>query len=101
MTTFSSTIQILTVENEDRKSKRTGNDYKHFVCRAILLDDSGQVITVGALPVRNDALREQCKPGVFRAGFALQVPDYGDAKGDIQAVLVSLTPVIKTVPKPA
>lgn len=100
MTTFSSTINILTVENEERTSKRTGNKYQHFVARAILLDDAGKVVTVGALPVRNEALRSQVKPGVYRAGFSLQVPDYGDDKGDICAVLTSLTPVPAT-PAPA
>lgn len=93
--TFSSTIQILTVENEERTSKRTGNKYTHFMARAILLDDAGNVVTVGSLPVRNPALREIVKPGTYRAGFALQVLDFGDQKGDIQAVLTSLTPVGK------
>lgn len=95
MSTFSSKIQILTVENEERTSKRTGNKFTHFAARSILLDDDGQVVTVGALRVRSDALRSQCKPGLFTAGFALQVPDFGDDKGDIVAVLTSLTPIVK------
>lgn len=88
---FSSRIQVLTVENEDRKSKRTGNEYKHFVARAILLADDGEVVTVGALRVP-PSLREQVKVGTFRASFSLQVPDYGDDKGDIVAVLTQLVP---------
>ncbi len=93
MTTFSSTIQILSVEREDRKSKRTGTDYKHFAARCILLGDDGEVVTVGALRTRDEALQNLCQPGTFRATFALQVPDYGDNKGDIVAVLTKLTPV--------
>lgn len=102
MTTFSSTVQILTVEDETRKSKRTGNEYTHFVARAILLGDDGQPVTVGALRVP-PALREQVKVGTFRVNFALQVPDYGDDKGDIVSVVTGLVPYVagKVAPAPA
>lgn len=93
MTTFSSTVRILTVESEERVSGK-GNKYSHFAARAILLaDDAETVITVGALRTRDEALQKQCVPGLFRATFALQVPDWGDNKGDICAVLTHLTPV--------
>ena len=97
---FSSRIQILTVENENRKSKRTGNEYTHFVARAILLDDAGGVVTVGALRVP-PAMRDQVKVGSFRASFSLQVPDYGDDKGDIVAQLVELVPDVVRAPAKA
>jgi len=94
MSQFSSTLQILKVENEERTSQRTKNTYNHFAARCIVLDDSGEVITVGVINSRlvTKELRDQVKPGVFRAGFTLQVPDFGDSKGDIVAVLTSLTP---------
>lgn len=90
MTQFSSTVQILSVENEERTSAK-GNKYQHFAARAILLADTGEVVTVGALRTRSEALQKLCRPGTFRATFALQVPDWGDNKGDIVAVLTSLT----------
>lgn len=91
MTTFSSRVQILTIENETRKSKRTGADYEHFVARSILLADDGAVVTVGTLRVP-PALREGLAVGTYRASFSLQVPDFGDNKGEIQAVLTALVP---------
>lgn len=95
MTTFSSTVKILAVENEQRKSAK-GNTFQHFAARSILLgDDLTTVITVGALRTRDEALQKKCVPGLFRATFALQVPDWGDNKGDICAVLTDLTPVVE------
>lgn len=92
MSKFSSMIQVFTVENEEKTSARTGNKYTHFAARCALLDDSGQIVNVGALRVP-PAMRDQVKVGAFRAGFALQVPDWGDQKGDIVAVLTDLTPI--------
>lgn len=93
MTTFSSTIRILSVESEERTSAK-GNKFNHFAARSILLADDGEtVITVGALRTRDEALQKQCAPGLFRATFSLQVPDWGDFKGDICAVLTALQPV--------
>lgn len=89
MTTFSSRVQILTIENETRKSKKTGADYEHFVARSILLADDGAVVTVGTLRVP-PALRDGLTVGTYRASFSLQVPDFGDYKGEIQAVLTAL-----------
>ena len=37
-------------------------------------------------------MREQVQVGTFRASFSLQVPDWGDDKGDIVAVLTALVP---------
>ena len=96
MNTFSSLITILSVEKEDRKSKKTGDAYQHFAARCMLLNDDGSVNTVGALRTRDEELQKQCTPGTFRADFALQVPDYGQNKGDIVAVLTKLTPVSMT-----
>jgi len=98
---LASRIQIVAVENEDRVSKAKGTTYRHFVARAILLDDDGQVVTVGAL--RSDqmlpALRDTVKVGHFRLGYSTMVPDWGDRKGDITSIITEFTPdVIKAAP---
>lgn len=92
---FSSTIQVLKVENEKRTSKRTGEEYDHFAARCILLDDDGGVVTVGLLSSRriNRELRDAVKPGTYRATFAMQVPDYGQDKGELVSMLTGLVPV--------
>lgn len=100
MSKFSSMIQVFTIENEEKTSARTGNKYQHFAARCALLDDSGAVVNVGALRVP-PAMRDQVKIGTFRAGFALQVPDWGDQKGDIVAVLTDLSPVPVRAASPA
>lgn len=92
--TWSSTIQVLSVENEERTSKRTGNKFQHFAARCIVLNDDGSVLTVGALRIRNPELQAACKPGIYRASFGLQVPDFGEDKGDIIAAVTALLPVM-------
>lgn len=92
---FSSTIEVLAVENEERTSKRTGDKYTHFAARCVLRADDGRVITVGTIRSRDiqPELRDTVRPGLFRATFALQVPDYGDKKGDIVSMLTGLVPI--------
>lgn len=91
----SSTITVLTVEREERTSKRTGNAYNHFAARVIVLDDDGQPKTVGVINSRriSPELRDSIQPGTYRAAFALHVPDFGEDKGDVIALLTGLTPV--------
>jgi len=101
---FTSTIQVLKVENELRTSKRTGKDYAYFAARCITLTDDGQVDNVGV--IRSDLvspeLRDQIRPGTFRATFALKVPDYGENKGDLVAMVTGLVPVpVKSAPPAA
>ncbi|MDP3109017.1 hypothetical protein [Hydrogenophaga sp.] len=102
---FSSTINVLKVENEERTSKRTGNAYNHFAARVILLTDEGEVETVGVINSRRitPELRDSMKVGTFRATFALKVPDFGDDKGDVICMLTGLVPVqpAKVQPAPA
>lgn len=100
MTTFSSVIQVLSIENEERVSKSKGTKYQHFAARCILLSDEGEVITVGSLTGRRvpPELRDSLKVGTHRAHFALKVPDYGDDKGEIVSVLTGLTAVVKQAP---
>jgi hypothetical protein len=92
---FSSTIQVLKVENEERTSKRTNNTYQHFAARVILLTDEGEVDTVGVINSRRitPELRDSMKLGTYRATFALKVPDFGEDKGDVVCMLTGLTPV--------
>jgi hypothetical protein len=93
--TFSSTIQVLKVEKEERTSKRTGNKYDHFAARCIVLGDDGEVVTVGVITSRacTPEVREKVKPGTYRAVFSLQVSDFGENKGEIVATLTDLAPV--------
>lgn len=94
---FSSRVQVLTVETTDSKTldPATGAPFKRVAARCILLDDGGQVVTVGRLRVPK-TLVPQVHVGLFRAHFALRVPDYGDNKGDIVAELTQLVPEAKT-----
>lgn len=95
MSKFSSTVQVLLVETTQSKKLNpdTGKPYEQVAARCILLADNGKdVITVGRLRVP-PVLREVVRPGTFRADFTLQVPDYGDNKGDIVAMLTGLVPV--------
>lgn len=90
---FSSTIQVLKVnEVEKGVSKKTGQPWERHTAECMLLDDSGEVECVGKLTIPQ-ALRETVAKGVFRAGFSLVVPTFGDQKGEISARLVSLQPV--------
>lgn len=91
---FTSTIQLLKVSEETSKKLNpdTGKPYISHVARCALINDDGELETVGRLRVPRD-LVEQAKVGTYRAGFALRVPDYGADKGEVVAVLTSLTPV--------
>lgn len=92
---FSSTIEILAVENEERTSKKDGKAYQHFAARCVLRADDGKVITVGTIRSRRvtPELRDTVRTGLYRATFALQVPDYGDDKGDVVTMLTGLVPI--------
>ena len=102
---FTSTIQILKVSQELSKkiNPDTGKPYESTIARTALINDDNELETVGRLRVPRD-LVGVAKVGVFRAGFALRVPDYGADKGDVVAVLTSLTPappVRTAAPTPA
>lgn len=91
MSSMSSRIQVLTVETTDSKTidPATGKPFPRVAARCILLGDGNEVVTVGRLRVPK-SLVPQVKTGIFRASFALRVPDYGDNKGDIVAELTAL-----------
>jgi hypothetical protein len=90
---FSSTIHILKINDlETGISQKTQKPWERQTAECMLLDDDGVMECVGRLVVPQ-AMREGLKTGVFRAGFALVVPTFGDQKGDITARLTSLMPV--------
>jgi len=89
---FSSTIQVLKVNDIEKGiSKKTQQPWERHTAECMLLADDGTIECVGRLLIPQP-LRDQVKVGVFRAGFSLVVPTYGDTKGDITARLVSLQP---------
>lgn len=89
-----STIQILKVSEEFSKKLNpdTGKPYVSHVARTALINDDGELETVGRLRIPRD-LVDVAKVGIYRAGFSLRVPDYGPDKGDVVNVLTSLVPV--------
>jgi hypothetical protein len=94
---FSSRLHILAVENEDRIGKTSGKTYRHFAARCIVLNDAGDAMTVGTLrsdqivPELRESITKDTR-GIYRAGYGLRVPDYGDDKGDVLCMVVSLVP---------
>jgi hypothetical protein len=100
---FSSAIQVLTVEqNKAKKARPDGTISEWETARCIVFKDAEfkDVSTVGRLRLPKD-LKGQIKPGNYTASFSLGVPDWGDAKGDIVAQLVGLTPVPQKQPSKA
>ena len=91
---YTSTIQILKVEVQHSKKldPNTQKPYESTIARTALLNDDGELETVGRLRVPRD-LVELAKVGTYRATFALSVPDYGEFKGDVVSVLTGLVPV--------
>lgn len=91
---FTSTIQILKTESifSRKIDPSTQKPYEFKVARVALINDDGELETVGRLRVPRE-LEEVVVKGIFRATFALQVPDYGDNKGDVVSVLTGLVPV--------
>lgn len=88
--TFSSTIQILKVNAvESGVAIKTGKPWERHTAECMLLNDEGGIECVGRLVIPTP-LRESVKVGIFRAGFALVVPTFGDQKGDISTRLTSL-----------
>ena len=99
---FTSTIQLLKVSEETSKKLNpdTGKPYVSHIARCALINDDGELETVGRLRVPRE-LVDVAKVGTYRAGFALRVPDYGADKGEVVAVLTSLAPVGKQAPAPS
>lgn len=91
---FSSTLQVLKINAvESGVSKKTGSAWERHTAECMLLADNGDIECVGRLVIP-PTMRETLALGTFRASFALVVPTYGDAKGDITARLTGLLPVV-------
>lgn len=91
---YTSTIQILKVSEELSKKLNpdTGKPYVSHIARTALINDDGELETVGRLRVPRE-LVDVAKVGIYRASFALRVPDYGQDKGDVVSVLTGLVPL--------
>lgn len=91
---FSSTLQVLKINAvESGISKKTGTAWERHTAECMLLDDKNEIECVGRLVIP-PIMRESLTVGTFRASFALVVPTYGDAKGDITARLTGLLPMV-------
>lgn len=95
---FSSTLQVLKINAvESGISKKTGSPWERHTAECMLLDDKNEIECVGRLVIP-PTMRESLTVGTFRASFALVVPTYGDAKGDITARLTGLLPMVSAKP---
>lgn len=89
---FSSTVQILRVVNETREKKDKSGTYQVRYAVCACLTDDGEVEVAGNLRL-SEALAQDLKPGMYRAGFSMIQVTYGDNRGDIASQVVSLVPV--------
>jgi hypothetical protein len=87
---FSSIIQVLKVDIEDKKNK-SGETYQTRKAECLLLNESGSIEVAGGMPLSKE-LAENLKPGIYTAGFSMVRQEYGDRRGDIVARLVSMVP---------
>lgn len=91
---FSSTLQVLKINAVEKGiSKKTGTEWERHTAECMLLADDGAIECVGRLVIP-PTMRETLAVGTFRASFALVVPTFGDAKGDITARLTGLLPMV-------
>lgn len=98
---FFSQIQVLKVDEPVvKKSPKDGSEYTIYTAQTALLDENGVLEKVGRLRIP-ESMRDKVKVGVFRAGFSLEVAQWGQNKGDVIASLVDLMPVTTTRIAPA
>lgn len=88
----SSTVQVLKVINEEREKKDKSGKYWARLAVVTVLRDNGDVECAGNLRL-SESLAEGLTPGLYRAGYCMGQVGYGDNRGDIQSMLVSLVPV--------
>ncbi|MET3181117.1 UNVERIFIED_ORG: hypothetical protein ABIC43_004286 [Variovorax guangxiensis] len=100
---YGSILQIHVVETEVGKkvNPNTGkpNEWKVARCN-VLADDGEEVVTVGRFRVPRE-LEAVAVKGKYRCSFALGVPDWGQDKGDIDAIITQLTPLEPRMPRMA
>lgn len=87
-----SVLEILTVQTKEGIGKKSGQAYKIMEAHCVLRNDDGSAAAVGVLTVPK-SLEESAKVGLYRAGFALEAPTFGENQGKIVAALKSLMPV--------
>ena len=89
-TTMQSIIQIFKLDEVKKGvSKKTGNPYEIHTAQAALIDENGQIDTVGVLDIP-PSLRADCKPGIFAGQFAMKT---NFQNGRIESVLTGLSPL--------
>jgi len=90
---FYSTVNVLQVnEIEKGTSAKTGKPWERHTAEAVLVNEETGEVSVGKLDIP-PTLRGTVSKGVYRAGFSLHVPTFGDQQGKIVSRLVSLLPV--------
>lgn len=83
-----SRIQIFKLDEVKRgTSKKTGNPYEIHTAQAALIDDKGNVDTVGVLDIPPD-LRGKVDKGIYLGTFAMKT---NFQTGRIEATLTGLT----------
>lgn len=95
-----SILEILAINTKEGTGKKTGQPYKIVEAHCVLRNDDGSAAAVGVLTVPK-ALEESAKIGVYRAGFALEAPTFGENQGKIVAALKSLMAVQPAQLRPA
>ncbi len=89
---FTSLLQVLKVDDVEKKTGKDGSEYTIHTAQCALLSDDGVLEKVGALRIP-ERMRESVKVGTFQASFALEVAQWGKSKGEVMAALVGLVPV--------
>lgn len=102
MSNFSSTIQVLKVDDPEKIKLRDGTEFIAYGAQCALLTDSGDVHKVGKLRIPEHMVGK-VQVGLFRAAFGLEVAQWGKNKGEIIAALTDLqsAPVRKASPSAA
>ena len=96
-TTMQSIIQIFKLDEVKKgTSKKSGQPYEIHTAQAALIDDAGDIDTVGVLDIP-PALRGQVNPGTYRGTFAMKT---NFMNGRIEAVLTGLTAMGSAKPAP-
>ncbi|TFY99001.1 hypothetical protein [Ramlibacter humi] len=85
-----SKIRVFKLDEVKRgTSKRTGNPYEIHTAQAALIDEAGNIDTVGVLDIPPE-LRGKVTPGDFTGTFAMKT---NFQNGRIESVLTGLTPI--------
>ena len=87
-----SVIQIFKLDEVKKGiAKKSGNPYEIHTAQAALIDENGQIDTVGVLDIP-PALREKVQPGIYAGTFAMKT---NFQTGRIEAALTGLLPMVE------